>query len=98
MLDPSVTRKILGGKGAKLKPVGLDLRRTKNGGYIVKHHLRDEKGNVPIDGQSPEREYHANNVKELQEHIGTHFGPQDPEDEADEEQEESQPGAAQGAA
>lgn len=78
-------RKILSSKGAKLKAHEIHLRRTANKGYVAKHLMRDQDGNPPTDGQSPEQEYHANNLAELQAHLGQHFGPPE-EDDGDQSQ------------
>jgi hypothetical protein len=74
-------KQILSNKGKKLKAHEIHVRRTTNKGYVIKHQMRDSSGQPPMDGQAPEQEYHANNLAELQAHMGQHFGPQEPDDD-----------------
>jgi hypothetical protein len=69
---------VLASKGSKLHVAETHIRPTANKGYIVKHDLRDEKGNPPSDGQSATREYHMNNPAELAAHVAGPGNPQMP--------------------
>jgi hypothetical protein len=73
--------KVLGSLGKKLKSHELHVRRSHNGGLIVRHDMRDEDGNLPTDGQKPDREYTIKNLAELASHFGTHM-PDEPDEEA----------------
>lgn len=63
----------LASKGSKLHTHELHIRRTKNG-YIAKHHLADDDGNPPTDGQSASAEYNIANPSELSQHVQEHMG------------------------
>lgn len=90
---PSSAKRILGGKGKKLHPHEAHVRRTKNGGYIIRHDLRDKNGNPPTDGQRDSAEYHAADEAEMlanmQQHMGQ--GQAQPGDDDEEEEDEEKP-------
>lgn len=98
---PRAARKALSGKGAKLHAHEAHVRRTKNGGYVIRHDLRDKNGNPPTDGQRDSAEYHAASEAEMlanmQQHMGAGTGPGGGAQPGDDEEDEEQP-AAGGAA
>lgn len=87
-----VAKEALGGKGKRYKPHEIHIQRTQNKGYLVKHHLADEDGRPPMDGQRAELTYGLANHDELTKHLAEHFGPEASDDEeAEEEQEDESP-------
>lgn len=90
MPDAASAAKILGARGAALKPHEIHVRRTaEKGKFIAKHLLRDKNGNRPTDGQRDEAEYALNSPQELLAHIQQHMGaaqPQDGQEPDDQEQ------------
>jgi len=74
-------KKILGGKGKKLKAHEIHVRRTaEKGKFIAKHLLRDKEGNHPSDGQRGEAEYSLSSPEEMIAHLQQHLGADDQEE------------------
>jgi hypothetical protein len=70
--------KVLGEKGKKLRAHEIHVRRTaEKGKFIARHDLRDNKGNLPMDGQRADAEYPLTSAKELLDHIQKHMGEED---------------------
>ena len=81
---PDSAAKILGSKGKKLRAHEIHVRRTaEKGKFIAKHVLRDNNGNLPMDGQRGEAEYSLTTPQELIAHMQKHMA-DDQEEEANE--------------
>jgi hypothetical protein len=59
----------------------MHVRRSHNGGIIVRHDMRDDDGNMPNDGQKPDRDYTIKNLAELANHFAEHMP--DPSEETE---------------
>ena len=85
MPEAASAAKILGAKGANLKPHEIHVRRTaEKGKFIAKHILRDKNGQPPHDGQRSEAEYALNSPQDLMAHMQQHLG-QEPGQQDDDE-------------
>jgi hypothetical protein len=60
---------VLASKGEKLHVHETNVRRIRDGKFLVTHHMRDKHGNPPSDGQSEKREHSMDNIKDLLAHI-----------------------------
>ena len=85
MPEAASAAKILGAKGANLKPHEIHVRRTaEKGKFIARHILRDKNGLPPTDGQRSEAEYALNSPQDLMAHMQQHLG-QEPGQQDDDE-------------
>lgn len=56
-------------KSGGKKPHEVRVRHSENGGYIMKHSFKNAPGEQPEE----DKEYHANDMNELQQHISEHM-------------------------
>lgn len=56
-------------KSSGKKPHEVHIRHSENGGYLIRHSFKNQPGEMPTD----DKEYHANDMNELQNHLQEHL-------------------------
>jgi hypothetical protein len=84
-------KKALASQGSNLHTHEMHIRHADNGGYIVKHDLKDKNGNPPSDGQRSTMETQHPDADSLHQAIDQHMQqdaqgqPTSPDDSDDQE-------------
>jgi hypothetical protein len=84
---------VLASKGEKLHVHETNVRRIRDGKFLVTHQMRDKHGHPPSDGQSEKREHSMDNIKDLLAHIQANQPQADDQQEQPDAQTDAQAGA-----